>query len=115
MYQIINSSTNPENNSHALLNDAHQDELNSSKSLKMMQAFRLTNFADPSGYFANVCTKNLDYYFYVNNKIESLNTSDLFESKHKEHHLTALAMSLYCDVSEREMLCDLKKKSNTKK
>jgi hypothetical protein len=70
----------------------------------MMLAFRQNmNFKqqfnlyaiEPASYFSNICIKNLEF---VQNQTEELQVSSLFTPKYKEHHLLALAMSLYYDV-----------------
>ena len=96
-YSIYSSASITNRNSQGLLNDAQQPELYSSKCLKMMQAFRqIFSNVDSSNYFSNVCMKNVEFHF---NQIENMQMSNLFDIKYKEHHLVALAMSLYCDVS----------------
>ena len=52
---------------------------------------------DPSSYFLNVCIKNLEHH--LNGENENLQISSLFSPKYKDHHLLAVAMSLYLDVS----------------
>lgn len=50
---------------------------------------------DPSNYLLNVSIKNLEHYL---NQHDNLQISSLFSPKYKEHHLLAVAMSLYLDV-----------------
>lgn len=92
------SKINEKRSSQSLLNDSQIMEINTSMCLKIITAFRqnlyLTDL-DPSNYFLNVCKKNLEYYL---NQNDNLQISSLFSSKYKEHHLLAVAMSLYLDV-----------------
>lgn len=79
-------------------------EINTSNCLKLIMAFRQNiNLIDldPSNYFLNVCVKNLEHYL---NQSDTLQISSLFSSKYKEHHLLAVAMSLYLDVKRKVWL-----------
>ena len=98
--------------SHALLTDSNQIDISNSNILKMMLAFRqklnssiTMPSIDPSTYFASQSIKNLEYW--LNFEEQSLQLSSLFSPKYQDHHLTALALSLYQDVplSQAESAC----------
>ena len=98
-YLNFYNSVSEENSAQSLLAHSQLIEINSSKSIRMMLAFRqnlrLTNL-DPANFFSNICTKNFEFYL---NQVDNLQISNLFTHKYKEHHLVALAMSLYFDVN----------------
>ena len=92
------NSISEDNSAQSLLAHSQLIEINSSKSIRMMLAFRqnlkLTDL-DPVTFFSNICTKNFEFYL---NQVDNLQISNLFTHKYKEHHLVALALSLYFDV-----------------
>ena len=98
-YLNFYNSISENNSAQSLLAHSQLIEINSSKSIRMMLAFRqnlkLTTL-DPATFFSNICTKNFEFYL---NQVDNLQISNLFTHKYKEHHLVALAMSLYFDVN----------------
>ncbi len=98
-YLNFYNSLSEDNSAQSLLAHSQLIEINSSKSIRMMLAFRqnlkLTSL-DPATFFSNICTKNFEFYL---NQVDNLQISNLFTHKYKEHHLVALAMSLYFDVN----------------
>jgi hypothetical protein len=65
----------------------------------MMLAFRQnlnqTINLDSTNYFSNISVKNFEFYL---NQPNDLQVANLFSNKYKQHHLVALAISLYFDV-----------------
>ena len=102
-YLNFYNSLSEENSAQSLLAHSQLIEINSSKSIRLMLAFRqnlkLTGL-DPATFFSNICTKNFEFYL---NQVDNLQISNLFTYKYKEHHLVALAMSLYFDVNNLEL------------
>jgi hypothetical protein len=98
-YLNFYDSLSQENSAQSLLAHSQLIEINSSNAIRMMLAFRQNlklTCLDPATFFSNVCTKNFE--FYLGNQVENLQISNLFTHKYKEHHLVALAMSLYFDT-----------------
>lgn len=90
----------PKKSAQILLGQSPYAEINVSKCLKMLMAFRqnmnIQNL-DSATYFSNICLKNFEFHL---NDVENLQVATLFSNKYKEHHLVALALSLYFDVRQ---------------
>ena len=79
-----------------VLNNATQIEIKSSKPMQMMLAFRPDNSdLDTTNFFSNLCIRNFEIF---TNSAETLQLLNFFDSKHREHNLFGLALSLYCDI-----------------
>lgn len=68
-------------------------ELIESSPFNMLVAFQSNN--ESNTFFTNLNLKNLSYCL---NKLNNLEVSSLFSNEFKEHHMEALALSLYRDV-----------------
>ncbi len=64
--------------------------------LAFRQNLNQTINLDPANFFSNISVKNFE--FILNQPNTNLQISNLFSPKYKEHHLVALAISLYFDV-----------------